>query len=155
MSANETNNEVRYEVAVKADEAFGYNGVTFYLFHNDGLPEEVYARMIPAHLNRHGLDHRGVADMTFSRGEVSALAQYFGRRPGGWLLTSEEAKAVLGEYDHLAVADNTGVAEFWQDEDYNLTFKVAGYYDLRDSEGPTKAARRARLLAQLAELDNE
>jgi hypothetical protein len=151
---NETN-EVRYTVQVKADEAFDHEGVTFWLFHKDGLPEEVYARMIPAPVNGPDSDVRGVADLTFSRDEMHALARYFGRQPGGWEMDIEKFERTLGENDYLAVADNTGIAEFWQNEDYDLPFRVAGYYDPRDSAGPTKAARRARLLAQLAELDNE
>ena len=57
---NETN-EVRYTVQVKADEALGHNEVTFWLTHAEGLPEEVYARMIPAHLNEPNSDVRRAA----------------------------------------------------------------------------------------------
>jgi hypothetical protein len=154
---NETNNEVRYTVQVEADEAFGHYGVTFWLFHKDALPEEVYARLIPAHLNRPDSDVRTAADQTFSHDEVDELARYF-TRYFGWQVVSEKFEAALGENDFgdcmRSVGDNEGFAEFWRDAGYDLRFKVAGYYNLRDSDGPSQAARRERLLAQLADVED-
>src|ERR1700730_19447144 len=71
----------RFRICVKAKDWNGHQGVTLTLFHKDGLPAELYDRIIPKNL--HEREHDGhpasVADEPSSRQEVTLLRRWFGR----------------------------------------------------------------------------
>jgi hypothetical protein len=136
----------RYAIHVRAEEAFGHKGVVFWLFHEDTLPEEVYEQLIPAHLDRSSPNLRSAVEQTFDGDEVRQLRAYFGRH--GEQVTVEEVEGPLGEHDFgdqiRSVGGNDGFYEFSGAADWDLPFRVSGFFNLHYAEsGPYKDRRES------------
>jgi hypothetical protein len=143
MTVNEVKGGRRYVVRVVAKEALGHKGVTFYLFHPDDLPEEVYARCIPAHLDRSDPYLRSAVEDTFSSEEAERLRAYLARRHPEAEVIAEGVELPLDLNEHccgqsaLPIGGNTGHYMFSREEGCDLPFKVYGFYNLHGADsGP-------------------
>jgi hypothetical protein len=135
--------EARYIISVTAESFRQHQGVRFYLFHVEGLADDLYRRLIPPGMNWLDPSLQSMADDTFDAQEVEALRRWFAGQPG--LTVSAEAAEPIGPGDKRSLggfgAGPVGLSGGWlcfeELAGWPLPCKVHGNYDLRHAEsGP-------------------
>lgn len=140
----------RYAVNLIVDEISGYHNVEVHLFHlSDSMPRGEMAKLVVLAPNRTVEDvaewYTATAiEQTFSKAEVQQLHAYLKQK--GYFRGLKIHRAwcpdnnCLG-YGAYPIGSGEGWHDFYQEEDYPLQFKVAGYFDLHpywDAEAKAK-----------------
>jgi hypothetical protein len=131
--------QTRFNVAVKAAEYNGHTGVTFILFHQGELAEEVYRDFVQDGVDWRDDNVQSVVNDTFSADECVDLHRYFSQWEDQKLMATPASLAGENQIGVSAMASGRayGFYRFSDENGYSVPFPVWGFVDLRHADdGP-------------------
>jgi len=130
----------RYRARAIAKEAFGYKDVSFILHHANFDDDEAERLLTEIGYSKDCEDYLYLVSQleeTFTKDQIEEIRMYFENSFDDTVVETAPARLPAHHYmgvGALAVGGGTDFHMFTQYKDYPLSFKMFGYYDIRNAD---------------------